>query len=55
MQELGSGLGISIIQNIVELYDGTIEVESEPGQDSTFTFFLLPHAPPTEAENMVLG
>ncbi len=55
MQELGSGLGISIIQNIVELYDGTIEVESEPGQGSTFTFFLPPHAPPTEAENMVLG
>jgi len=55
MQELGSGLGISIIQNIVELYDGTIEVESEPGQGSTFTFILPPHAPPTEAENMVLG
>ena len=55
MQELGSGLGISIIQNIVGLYDGTIEVESEPGQGSTFTFFLPPHAPPTEAENMVLG
>lgn len=55
MQELGSGLGMSIIQNIVELYDGTIEVESEPGQGSTFTFILPPHPPPTEAEDLVLG
>jgi two-component system sensor histidine kinase/response regulator len=55
MQELGSGLGMSIIQNIIELYGGSLGVESEPGQGSTFTFILPPHAPPTQAENMVLG
>ncbi len=55
MQELGSGLGLSIIQNIIELYDGSLEIESEPDQGSTFTFVLPPHAPPTQAENLVLG
>jgi len=55
MQELGSGLGMGIIQNIVELYNGTIEVASEPGQGSVFTFILPPHPPPTEAEDLVLG
>lgn len=55
MQELGSGLGMSIIQNIVELYGGSLGVESEPGRGSTFTFTLPPHAPPTRVENMVLG
>jgi len=53
--ELGSGLGMGIIQNIVELYSGTIEVESEPSRGSTFTFILPPQPPPTEAEDLVLG
>jgi two-component system sensor histidine kinase/response regulator len=55
MRELGSGLGMGIVQNIVELYGGTIEVESELGQGSTFTFILPPQPPPTEAEDLVLG
>lgn len=55
IQEFGSGLGMSIIQNIVQLYDGTIEIESEPDRGSTFTFILPPHPPPTEAEDLVLG
>ncbi|MFZ5915357.1 MAG: ATP-binding protein [Chloroflexota bacterium] len=55
MHELGSGLGMSIINQIVKMYQGTIQVESAPGQGSTFTFVLPPHAPPTDAEDLVLG
>jgi signal transduction histidine kinase len=55
MQEFGSGLGMSIIQNIVELYDGVIEIESEPDQGSTFSFALPPKAPPTDAVDQVIG
>jgi len=55
VQELGSGLGMGIIQNIIELYKGTINVESEPNQGSKFTFFLPHRAPPTDAEDQVIG
>ena len=40
MQETGTGLGLPIVQQVIEKYGGTIEVESVVGQGSTFRFTL---------------
>ncbi len=40
LKKVGSGIGLSTVKKIIELHGGNIEVSSEEGAYSSFTFFL---------------
>jgi signal transduction histidine kinase len=47
----GTGIGLSLVRELVELHDGTVRVESEPGQGSRFIVTLkmgTAHLPPAQ-------
>ena len=50
----GTGLGLSIVQRILTSYDGLIDVQSMPGQGSTFTIKLPLPAAASSQENPAL-
>lgn len=58
----GSGLGLSIVQQLVELQGGKLSVDSEPGRGSTFSIWLpvlpagaLETQPPAQARTSTLA
>jgi signal transduction histidine kinase len=51
--EAGTGIGLSIVQQIVEQHGGRVELESRPGAGSCFTIVLpavVAASPPAVAE-----
>lgn len=47
----GTGLGLNITRSIVDLYGGTLSMESEPGKGTIF-YFMLPFDKYIETENL---
>jgi two-component system phosphate regulon sensor histidine kinase PhoR len=45
----GAGLGLSLVDQIIRAHGGRVEVESNPGEGSTFTL-VLPIARPAESQ-----
>ena len=48
--EPGTGLGLPIVDQIIRLYNGTVQVDSTPGQGTTFTVRLPVAGPGAEGQ-----
>jgi DNA-binding response OmpR family regulator len=51
----GTGLGLSIVKHLVQLHGGSLEVVSEIGKGSVFSFTLpVSQSPPVTSKNLIL-
>eukprot|EP01117_Protostelium_nocturnum_P016797 TRINITY_DN6720_c0_g1_i2.p1 TRINITY_DN6720_c0_g1~~TRINITY_DN6720_c0_g1_i2.p1 ORF type:complete len:961 (+),score=295.08 TRINITY_DN6720_c0_g1_i2:157-3039(+) len=50
----GTGLGLTICRQLVELFDGEVGAESEPGKGSTFWFTIVVESSPRAKSTLVL-
>jgi two-component system cell cycle sensor histidine kinase/response regulator CckA len=49
----GTGLGLSTVMGIIKGHDGFLQVQSQPGQGSTFTAFLPVHSAGSDTEHII--
>lgn len=54
-QSGGTGLGLSIVKHIIETHGGQVNVESEYGRGSTFSFFLPVRPSEMRSEGLGIG
>ena len=47
----GSGLGLALTKSLVEMHQGQLDMESEPGKGTTVSFTLLVNQPPGAAQS----
>jgi signal transduction histidine kinase len=47
---MGSGLGLSIVKKLTQMYNGSIDVQSAPDEGTTFTVRLDRRTAPEDAE-----
>ena len=50
----GTGLGLAIVKHIVNRHHGRLQIESKPGDGSTFTILLPAVSKPAEVEGVVV-
>ena len=51
-KEIGTGLGLQLVSDLVEKNHGSLKVESSPGKGSSFTFTLQGKKQKNEHENI---